>query len=362
MLDTDDIKRLPDDGSVPAAAKELADALRSGGVVGIPTETVYGLAVRADDDGAMARLVELKGREATKATTWHVASASALEGFAGFGPRARRLAARYWPGPLTLVLPGVPAGLERAAKDGWIGVRCPAHSGARAVLAACDFPVVASSANRSGESPCVDAACVRAAFGSELAGLGDGGACRVAEASVVLAIGPGRFEVLREGLLSREQLVATSGRRIAFVCTGNTCRSPMAEALARRAVEERVGTRDLASVGFEVASFGVFAGPGAPASQHSVEAMARRGLDLSRHGASPAVPERLATFDSIYGLTRSHVEALVSILPPRLAGRVELLDPKGRDVPDPVGKDLAEYLRCADAIEAAIRERAPSWA
>ena len=358
---------LPDSSADLAsdAVEVLVAALRSGRVVGLPTETVYGLAARADDGDALAALLAAKGIERARALTWHLGSTAPLEGWDGFGPRARRLAERYWPGPLTLVLPGVPPGLERVAADDWTGARVPAHAGIRAVLDACDFPVVATSANATGEPPLVDAAAVAAAFGERLAAVGDGGPARMQEASTVLALGPGRFEVLREGLLDRGDLARASGRRIAFVCTGNTCRSPMAQTLARAALRERVGAGDdaeLESLGFRVASFGVHAMPGAPASAHAVTAMERRGLDLTQHASTPASVEELATFDEIYGLTASHVAAIVQALPPRLAERVTKIDPEGRDVADPVGGSLDDYLACAEQIDAALRVRLDGWA
>lgn len=368
MPDALELTPLPDTGPIdPDAIRTLAAALAEGGVVGIPTETVYGLAVRADDPAAIARLVATKGSDQGRAFTWHVADSAPLAGWGGFSARARRLAARYWPGPLTMVLSGVPQGLELVASATGIGVRLPAHAGARALIAACPFPIVATSANRAGETPLLEASAVADAFGNNLSGLGDGGPARSGEPSTVVAIGAGRLDVLREGLLSRTELVRTAGRRIAFVCTGNTCRSPMAETLAadrlRRALGLEANTEQaLADLGFAVASFGVFAAPGAPASGHAVTTMTERGLDLSDHGSSPATPEVLATFDEIYGLTRSHVQAIIGALPPRLADRVVLLDPRGSDVTDPVGGSLDDYRACAEQIDAALSLRLSDWA
>lgn len=359
---------LPDDATgdaVATACTALVAALERGGVVALPTETVYGLAARADRRDALTALVAAKGIESPRAFTWHVGSTAALADWDGFGARARRLAARYWPGPLTLVLPGVPAGLEQVATDGWTGVRLPAQRGTAAVLAACNFPVVATSANATGEPPLLDARAIAAApFAERLKAIADGGTARLGEASTVLAIGPGRFDVLREGVLARDELARTSGRRIAFVCTGNTCRSPMARAIASDLLARAVGADgedELRALGFAVDSFGVAAAPGSPASAHALTAMERRGLDLSRHASTPASPEALGTYDEIFGLTTGHVQAIGQALPPRLAERVAKLDPGGRDVADPVGGSLDDYLACADQIEAALRARLSSW-
>ncbi|MSR64005.1 MAG: threonylcarbamoyl-AMP synthase [Planctomycetes bacterium] len=360
---------------VPAADRapcpELVELVRAklarGALVALPTETVYGLAARADAPAALERLRELKGRPAELTFTWHVGQRTVLEHFEALRPLARRLVERYWPGPLTLVLRGVPPGLEGIARKGWIGVRLPAHAATAGLLAACDFPVVMSSANRHGEAALTHAEEVAARFGAELELVVDGGSSRLGESSGVLRVGPGHFELLRDGLLRVEDLRRTAGLTLAFVCTGNTCRSPMAEALAKKLLGERLqaggqGQPKLADFGFEVLSMGLYAAPGAPASGGALSLMSERGLDLKQHGARMATPEALARCDRIYGLTEGHVEALRALLPPARSSAVALLDPVGRDVTDPVGGPRAAYeCACAD-IERALRARLDDWA
>ena len=109
----------------------------------------------------------------------------------------------------------------------------------------------------------------------------------------------------------------------------------MAEALARAGLRARLGTEDETTFGFEVASAGVYAGPGAPASEHAVTALAERGVPLEGHASSPALEALVAAQDRVYCMTSGHRDALLSVLPPAAAGAVELLDPEGGDVPDP---------------------------
>lgn len=352
--------RAPDPGLVADVRARLA----RGAVCALPTETVYGLAARADAPAALETLRRIKGRPPEMAMTWHVGSKDALAAFESLRPLARRLAERYWPGPLTLVLPGVPPGLERVAQHGWTGLRMPAHAATLGVLAACEFPVVLSSANAHGEPPLTQAEDVRARFGEELELVVDGGPARLGEASGVLALGPGRFRLLREGLLRIEDLRRTAGLRIAFVCTGNTCRSPMAEALARQLLAERleVAPTRLDEFGFELASFGLFAAHAAPASSGSLEVMAERGIDLRPHRSRAAVPETLLRCDRIYGLTAGHVEALRAQLPPGRHPLLETLDEAGQDISDPVGGPRAAYQRALADIERALRARLDEWA
>jgi len=347
-----------------ALLQRVAVALERGEVVALPTETVYGLAVRADKRDAIAKLVRAKGRPADMALTWHVGAASALEAFPRLSPMARRLVSRYWPGPLTLVLPGVPPGLEHVAREGWTGVRAPAQTFTAGLLSELPFPVVLSSANRHGEPPASDADVVLARFHGKIALVVDGGPSRLQEASCVLRLGRGRFDLLREGLFTLEQLRTAAGLRIAFVCTGNTCRSPMGAALARKALAERLETTPgrLGEMGFEITSMGVFAPPGEPASPLAAATMAEEGIDLSAHRSRPAIPDEVARYDRVYCMTRSHRESLLALLPPSKGSHVELLDPTGAEIPDPFGGSKADYRAAAERIRAAVNARLEDWA
>ncbi len=355
---------IPFQDAPPARAlrKRVGEVLGSGLLVALPTETVYGVAARADDPAALERLRDLKGRDPREPLTWHVAEREAVERFEHLVPLARRLVKRYWPGPLTLVLEGVPSGLEGIALDGWTGLRLPAHRGTAGLIASFDFPVVLSSVNKRGEEPLVDAGAIVERFGAGLELVLDGGPSRLGEASGVLKLGRAHFDVLREGLSSIDELRAAAGLSIGFCCTGNTCRSPMAEGLAKKLLRERLGTTDLAAFGFRVVSMGVFAPAGAPPSAHAVEVMRDVGYDLTGHETSPAISEEIQKLDRVFCLTPSHLDALVAMVPPGRAKHVELLDPEGNAVPDPIGGTRDDYRRCMERIRACIEKRAADWA
>lgn len=197
-------------------AGEAAAILRGGGLVAIPTETVYGLAARADDAHAVARVFEAKGRPRFNPLIVHVAQAAEAFALGGAGDDARRLAAAFWPGPLTLVLPLigalpdlVTAGTRRVA------VRVPAHPLARSVIEALGAPVAAPSANPSGRISPTTADHVLAGLGGRIDAVLDGGACAVGLESAIVGLGDGPPRLLRPGGVPAEALEAALGRPMA---------------------------------------------------------------------------------------------------------------------------------------------------
>jgi L-threonylcarbamoyladenylate synthase len=157
---------------LPAAVAAVREVLARHGVVALPTETFYGLAVDPHDRIAVARVFDLKGREATKALLVVAASLQQVERLVVLDPRRRAALAAAWPAPLTVVLP---LAAPLAAAAGSLAVRVPAHPLLRSLLARVG-PLTATSANRSGAPPCATADTVAAALGGEVDLLLDGGA------------------------------------------------------------------------------------------------------------------------------------------------------------------------------------------
>lgn len=189
-------------------------ALRDGGLVILPTETVYGLAADAGNARAVAAIFEAKGRPRFNPLIAHVSDAVQAEAVAVFDDRARRLAEAFWPGPLTIVAPvrdrEAVCDLARAGLDS-VAVRAPGHARARAVIAAFGRPVVAPSANRSGRpSPTTFADAVEETGFAAAAAL-DGGDCAVGVESTVVSVMDGRLTLLRPGAVTREEIVAVAG-------------------------------------------------------------------------------------------------------------------------------------------------------
>ncbi|MBU0718971.1 MAG: threonylcarbamoyl-AMP synthase, partial [Planctomycetes bacterium] len=351
------------------AVRRGAEILRNGGIVAFPTETVYGVGACVANPGAIARLRELKQRPKEKAFTVHVASRDDASELAPNMPKlARRFARKCWPGPLTIIAPvGDGASTALAARlsadaatavyyNGTVGLRCPDDATAEALLRAVDAPVVAASANRADGPAPRTARDVRRALGNEIDLLIDGGKTRYAKASTIIRFGSDSYEVLREGVIDLAAIGRLAMLRILFVCTGNTCRSPMAEGLARRLLADRLGCREdeLADRGIAVESAGTAGGFGA-ASDQSVAVMGRRSIEISQHSASALSPDRIREADYIFTMTASHRDIVCDMVP-SARERVALLL-EDQDVRDPIGGDEAEYEACVQAIEKGVRAR-----
>lgn len=194
---------------------EAAALLRAGRLVAVPTETVYGLAARADSDEAVAAIYRAKGRPDFNPLIVHVADAQAAGRIADLDDAARALAAAFWPGPLTLVLPRrADAGLAAAVTAGLptVALRVPAHPLMRALLAEAGVPLAAPSANRSGGVSPTTPAHVAASLGGRVDAVLDGGACERGIESTIVAVRPGGgWQVLRPGPITERQIADVLG-------------------------------------------------------------------------------------------------------------------------------------------------------
>lgn len=205
---------------LPPTDQGLADAaalLHAGNLVAMPTETVYGLAGDARNDLAVARIFDAKNRPRFNPLIVHLAQAEQVATVARMTPLAAKLAAAFWPGPLTLVLPLLPdSGLSALVTAGLdtVAVRLPEHPVARALLARFGGPVAAPSANPSGRISPVSVAHVLAGLGGRIAAVVDGGDCAVGLESTILDATGDVPVLLREGGLAREVIEQVLGKMI----------------------------------------------------------------------------------------------------------------------------------------------------
>lgn len=199
-----------------AAVQRAAASLRAGQVVVLPTETVYGLAANALDAQAVARVFEVKGRPAHNPIIVHVASLEMARQCTSQWPEAAaRLAAAFWPGPLTLVLPKAADIPDNVTAGGsTVGLRWPGHPLMQAVIRATGFPLAAPSANPSGQVSPTNAEHVRRLFGARVRLIVDGGQCQVGIESTVVDLTTQPPRVLRPGMIHEESLVAALGSEV----------------------------------------------------------------------------------------------------------------------------------------------------
>jgi L-threonylcarbamoyladenylate synthase len=202
-----------DDG--PVGVSTAARLLRDGLLVAVPTETVYGLAARADRDESVASIYRAKGRPSFNPLIVHVADLASAQALAHFDAEALSLAAAFWPGALTMVLPlreGAPIAAAVTAGLPTLALRCPAHGVMRAVIAETGLPLAAPSANRSGGVSPTEAAHVFASLGANVDAVIDGGACEAGLESTIVALrGGGRWQVLRPGPITEARIAAVLG-------------------------------------------------------------------------------------------------------------------------------------------------------
>lgn len=329
--------------------REVAQASREGKIVAFPTETVYGMGAAMSAEGVRKQLVQLKKRDENKPFSYHIGEWEMVDFLkVRRTPLFRYLTRQFWPGPLTVI-----ATNEEGEK---IGLRFPRHRLAAALINSAGEPFIATSANVSNAPSPRTAEEVMSQMGGQIDYLIDGGRAEYAEDSTVVDLTAEQPVMVRRGALAAQIVAAIEKikagkfprKRILIVCTGNSCRSPMAAGwltseLLRKGLADQI----------EVTSCGIGARAGSPATAEAIFVMKNREIDISRHRSRPCTRQDVADADLIIAMSQEHAAFITGMLP---GARSKI---KVFNVPDPIGLGMMIYEDVFLAIEKKLKEE---WA
>jgi len=349
-------------GDHRAVVHAALDASREPQLVGLPCESGYLLATSTENAPAVARLIEL-ARTVDRPLNLCLSEAGQIEDYVEqVSPQALRLAQRSWPGPVILEFeptsrwggPPLAAPLmthfeSHALRFASFGH--PLQIGLSRVLRM-PFVAVEMPAPSGGSWAAADGLELAQKWGEQIGLIVNAGFVSCPQgATVVHFARSGEWSISQSGVYSEAQIAQLMAKLVLFVCTGNTCRSPLAEGLFRSLLCQRLecAEDELIRRGFMVSSAGVAAFPGAPASPETLDILREEGVDLADHSSQPVTEQLVAWADMILAMTSRHHSAVTGAFP-QSSSKVEQICVDGYDIADPIGGDYSVYAECRDQI------------
>ncbi len=335
--------------------------LVEGHLVALPTETSEVVAAHSLQPAAVEKLRNLaRSKQDSGGLLLGVKHADEARDYVTeLSQTAARLMQRMWPGPLTLALP-VPAqhGLLRelpaitqqalarqvGEEQAEVWFRVAAHQVLHSVLYLLPAPLVLWETGSRSSSPAED-------WNSEVNLIIEDGPRHNERKPSVVRVEQNSWSFVETGIVTESQINRMTGKVVLFICTGNTCRSPLAEGIFRKFLADRLkcSPDDLPERGYTVLSAGLAATEGAPAAPESVEVARRYGADLETHASQPLTDDLLGLADFVYTMTNSHKDSILYARPD-VADRVLLLSREEADIPDPIGGSRQDYESCGGEI------------
>lgn len=331
----------------PGSVKTAADYLHNGGIVIIPTETVYGIAIDPSNQGAVKRLGEIKKRDAGKPLARFIASVEQIDTLKPLLKKQVKKTARiFFPGPLTLVIES-----ESGEKT---GIRMPDNQCAHAITSRLSFLPAVTSANIAGSHPLLKIQDIINTFSGKVDCIIDSGDIH-GKASTVVEFGSQGIHLLRSGPVDFPELLEAATVTFLFVCSGNICRSATAHYLFTEKLKKKFSTHTISRFGFRVISAGTYRINGNTPPLELIEILGKDNIDISKHRSQGLTEELLEHADIVYAMDETHMD-FIRENHPDFMQKTRKLGCNGADIEDPYMGTREIYRKSVSRINESLEE------